>query len=367
VFGVVFAVFNVWSGATHESSKKERAASLLLSEDLDEPNDVPRRDRSGGEHPERFWKYIPDARHTRLAMLVGMSQLLYIYERKRGEHFISEHMDDELASSGVRVFELAAGNLDNEEALSYLLATILEPQTRPYAFIYGVCFDKFRNVDVRPSFQRFMQQRSGLLQAWQSTAAAHQQRYPRATEKMVAMLKSMTDQARQTREESFESRLRARVARWLPIVDARQELNAVLQNELYLLRNAVLRIKNSSKRPIIGSRYDLNLEFMELLADVAAENNVKFLPYIIPLNPMAETPYVGSEYRDFKLWFAAFTKRRSLPFVNLENLVPPEEWGLLRGAPDFKHFRARAHRRTASALVTAFRNELVDQRPSPPL
>jgi hypothetical protein len=358
VFCAAFALVNVWSAFAHEQLERDRVQALFP--ELDDVDETPRRDRSSGEHPERYWKYVPDARRTRLALIVGMSQLLTISDRRRSDRFTSEHMDDALAPDGVRVFEFGAPNMDNEEALVYLLAASVDPATHPYAFIYGVCFDKFRNVDVRPALLRLLQNRPRLLSAWKEVAATYADRYPRATAKMLATLGDLAKQAETTREATFESRLRILTGRWLPLVAARESFNGHLQSVLYRLRNYALNIESSTKRPIIGTRYDLNREFLGLIAALASERGIKFLPYVIPLNPLADTPYVASEYASFKGWLQEFSQIHGLPFVNLENLVPSQEWGRWQGGPDFKHFGAAAHRRTGSALVAAFRAQLVD-------
>ena len=50
----------------------------------------------------------------------------------------------------------------------------------------------------------------------------------------------------------------------------------------------------------------------------------------------------------------SLTARRHLPFGNLENLVPSDEWGEWLDGPDFKHFKGVAHRRTTAKLYELF-------------
>jgi hypothetical protein len=359
VFVLVFLLLNVWIYSRHESLKAEKLANLMTETSLEDPNEVPRRDRSCGENLPEYWRYIPDARQTRLAYLVGMSQQHAIYQRKQGDHYTSELLDDALAPRGVRVYGLAAPNLDNEEALLYLLATASSPATHPSAFIYGLCFDKFRNVDLRPKLQAFLHDRPELVQAWRDTATKYVATYPAASRKMLETLAAVsTPQNVAAAHDTFEAQLRAAVARVLPVVDARTEVNALIQNQLYETRNWVLGIKSSTKRPIIQARYDLNREFLGLLSAEARARGIAFLPYVIPLNPVAENPYVESEYSAFKDWYAGFSREHEIPFVNLERLVPSREWGVWHGGPDFKHFDANGHRRTAAALAASFGDQL---------
>jgi hypothetical protein len=365
VFFCVFAWFNSIVDSHAARMRAEQVRDRMADASLDDPNEVPRRDRSCGESVEEYWKYIPDARSHRLALLVGMSQQHSIYERKQGQRLTSELMDDELAPQGVRVFGLAAPNLNNEEALLYMLATGADPRTRPHAFIYGVCFDKMRNIDLRPRLQTFLQGRPELLEIWRETATRYATRYPTATSKMLQTLEQISQpQVAASAEDTVERRLRNRLASVLPVVEHREALNGWIQQKLYELRNLVLNIKTSSKRPIMAARYDLNREFLGILAEEAKAKQIDLLPYVIPLNPLSETPYVPSEYAAFKSWFAELGREHNLFWKNLESLVPSEEWGVMFGEPDFKHFRYAGHVRTARELSAVFRERLVPKAAS---
>ncbi|MCC6525624.1 MAG: hypothetical protein IT373_23445 [Polyangiaceae bacterium] len=317
---------------------------------------APRYDWSVGEDVASFWPKIPDATVQSVVILAGMSQMYAINDPRPGDETIVEHLDDKLRQHGVRAFGLAAPNMHNEEALLYLVAAASRPETRPAAFVYGLCFDKFRNVDLRPALQRFLRSRADVQDRLRALCAEPAGRYPRACEKIRSSLASLEDVATGTaqHDESIEGWLRDALGRAVPIIGAREALNARLQYELYLLRNWLFRIRATSKRPILHSRYELNRELLALMADVARAEGIELVLYVIPLNPQAENPYVPEEYEAFKSWSAAFADERGVPFANLEDVVPRDDWGLLGDEPDFKHFRAEGHRRTAEALVDRF-------------
>jgi hypothetical protein len=263
-------------------------------------------------------------------------------------------MDDALKPDGTRVWCESAPNMCNEEATLQLLAFCSSPRTKPAVFMYGLCFDKFRNVDLRPSYQDFMRGRPELQAAWQETADEYAQAYPLAAAKMRSTLQSL-HQVDAEQQDSFEGRVRSSIASISPLVMHRKDLNAAASTFLFDARNWVFNIKPTDKRPIIQSRYDLNRQFLSLMADFARAHHVQLITYVIPLNPQAENPYVAAEYGDFKVWAAQFAAERSIPFTNLENLVPTGDWGIFMGGPDFKHFKGEGHKRTAEALLAAFR------------
>jgi hypothetical protein len=356
---LLFAAANFMAAAWHADLLEERRKNLLLA-DVSATggagtNAAARFDVSVGEDLERFWRDIPDARRQPLVILCGMSQMYAINDRKRGDQTIVEWLDDALAPKGVRVFGLAAPNLSNEEALLLLLATVSRSETLPRAFTFGVCFDKFRNIDLRDGYQRFLRARPDLQEAWSSLAHRYAGRYPRAADKMLASWKAAsTGAAGASLRPTSETRIRDAAARVFPVVDARIELNGFLQNEAYRLRNRVFRIKPTSKRPMLESRYRLNQEFLELMIDLAHERGVALPMYVVPLNPRAENPYVPEEYARSVAWLEALSRSAGVPFANLENAVPPEDWGEFMGGPDFKHFRGEGHRITAASVLNAF-------------
>jgi hypothetical protein len=344
---------------------QERRQQNVLARPLDPAREI-RFDYSLGDKLGDVWGHIPDAEKVGLVVVAGMSQMYAVNDPQPGDQIIAEWIDDAVRGRGRRAFGLAAPNLTNEEAVFLLLATLSDPHTRPEAFVFGVCFDKFRNLDLRPSYLRFLRARPELQALVARTVAAQGAAHPSATAKLKASLDaSLAPEKAGADDTSLESRLRGAAGAVLPLVAYRTDVNAALQESAYFLRNRVLGIKASTKRPQLPSRYQLNLDFLSLLADVARAHGVTLLPYIIPLNPLAENPYVPEEHRRFKGWYAGFAREKGLLYLDLEDLVPTDEWGMRFGEIDFKHFRGAGHRRTAEAIVTGFGEWLLSAPPGP--
>ena len=349
---IIFLMANIIVVKWHRSLQEQRRENLLVSLDHSSEGGI-RWDMSAGENMDRYWSFIPDSSTYKLVILAGMSQMYAINEGQPNDKTISENMDDALSIKGIRVFGMAAPNLDNEEATLLLLSTLSDPRTRPDVFIYGVCFDKFRNIDLRPGYQKFMENRPALRSLWLETAMEYKGRYPLASEKMSRSLNELAGD-KEREGETMDTRLREWTSRWLPVVSARADLNAVVQNQLFLLRNWVFNIKPTSKRPIIEGRFVMNKEFLEMMVDIAGRNGVTIILYVIPLNPLAESPYIPEQYADFKFWLEGFCKENGVPFANVENVVPTDAWGEFMGGPDFKHFKEEGHRLPAKALLERF-------------
>ncbi|HEX6641397.1 MAG TPA: hypothetical protein VF215_09810 [Thermoanaerobaculia bacterium] len=336
----------------------ELAAVGRLAEDPATSKRPVRYDWSISDHFETFLHYIPDSRNTHLAILSGMSQMYTINDYHPGDQTISEWMDDALAPRGVRVFGLAAPNLSHEEALFLPMATAMKPETHPDAFIFAVAFEKLREVDLRRQYLTVLRAHPELAAEWRKTAERYRTKYPLASAKMLATL-AQQQQDDTIDDTSFEARLRQRVSRVAPLIGERRQLNAEMRIHLFGLRNALLGIKNTTKRPIIRDRYDTNREFLGMLVDLGRERGTDVMLYVVPFNPHAENPYIPEEYSAFKTWLTEFARETNTPLANLENAVPSSDWGLFLGGPDFKHFRGAGHKRTADALLQNFSKELV--------
>lgn len=345
---VTFLCFNVvvatWRPKTGDENREADLLARLPS------GHVPRFDYSTGIDLVKYMGFIPDARKQPLTYVVGMSQMYTINDPRPGDEIVAELLDDAVAPQA-RVFGLAAPNLDNEEAVFLVLATLIEDRTRPANVIFGSCFDKMRNIDIRPTMLRFLSQHAKLQSSIADVVGRYRSRYPLACEKLASSLH--TAQA-PVEDRSIEARLRGVAARVLPIAGARTEIDWTIQMRLYALRNAILHIRPTDKRPMLKSRYDLNMEFLGLLSDIAADIGIRLIVYVSPLNPQAENPYVESEYSAFKVALERLAQDHRLPFADLEDVVPAGDWGEFAGGPDFKHFRGEGHRLTARALLARF-------------
>jgi hypothetical protein len=219
-------------------------------------------------------------------------------------------------------------------------------------FIYGATFGKMRLVGLRPGYRTFLKAQPHLQAAWEQAAENYRQSYRLATDAMRNTLADIQAADRDA-DTSFEAQLRKKVGSCVPVVAARHQLNGYLQQELYVLRDNLLGIRPTSKRPMMKSRYDLNRELLQIIIDRCHKAEVTFIPYVVPLHPLEENPYIPKEYADFKHWLGEVTQARGVPILNLEELVPAGEWGKPKAGHDYEHFTAAGHRRLAAKLAEA--------------
>jgi hypothetical protein len=353
-----------WYKQALEEQKKSIGADFESEQKANSAGDkVPRYDLSCGENLPAYWSSVPDARQTRLVILSGMSQMHTINNRQPGDELICQWLDDALANKGTRVWGFAAPNLCNEEALFQLVSLLSDPAKHPHIFIYGLCFDKMRNTDLRVGYQQFLREHPEIQKAYAQAADKYAARYPMAAAKMRLTLTDLSKSEGQ-RADSLESQLRADVGHVVPLVAARKDLNAWAQIQFHSLRDVILNIKSDTKRPVIQSRYDMNVQFLKMLVDLSRANGVEPLFYVIPLNPQADNPYVPAEYENFKREITDYCTRQHIAFANFENVVPAEDWGKFFNGQDFKHFNGAGHKQTSEAILRNFEPILTGKAPT---
>jgi hypothetical protein len=356
---VCFVVLNVALLPLKSYFDEQRRANLMQADHSQaSANEVPRYDWSVGAEQQKFWKFIPDARQHRLVVLDGMSQMYAINEQQPGDRTISEILDDSLSAAGTRVFGIAAPNLNHEELLLQLHALTQSPASTPRLFVFGVCFDKMRNTEVRNSMLTAMGAQAPLASAWRASADSLQEEFPLLARQMMRSLDYSKTQDVVRLDQRVEAALVTALSRAVPLVAIRADLRTFVQTRVYLFRNWVFGIKTSTKRPILAAAYQLNQDALVAAMRFAKRHNIRVLLYVVPLNLGAEAPYVDSEYATFKQWLEATAVHEGVAFANLESAVPDSSWGLLYGQPDFKHFKGDGHLATANALLPLIRAQL---------
>lgn len=340
--------------------KQHRANLMQADHSRSSANEIPRYDWSTGGEQEKYWRYMPDARKQRLVVLDGMSQQYAINDEQPGDRVISEILDDSLQTTGTRVFGIAAPNLNHEELLLHLHALVQDSATTPELLVFGVCFDKMRNVDVRETMQQVLVTNPKLASAWQHTLDSLRGEFPELSSNMTRTLESSRSQSVTRLDQRVEQMLVSNLASVIPIVSLRADLRSFLYAQVYLFRNWVFQIKTSTKRTILADRYIVNQQALVAAVRFAKQHHVRLLLYVIPLNRSADAPYVTEQYESFKAWLQATATTEGVAFANLESAVPNESWGLLYGQPDFKHFKEAGHLATANALLPLIRTQLSD-------
>lgn len=154
-------------------------------------------------------------------------------------------------------------------------------------------------------------------------------------------------------QQGLENRLDASLAKVWPLWADRDVLQDKFLVDLYLLRNRILGITPSTVRKLIPPRYNRNMRALEAMLKLAQQRKIPVLGYISPIRQDLPIPYDAAEYGHWKQVLSKLFAEYGARLVNLEPLIPPEDWGYAdeTGNIDFIHFRNRGHQLVAGALA----------------
>jgi hypothetical protein len=154
-------------------------------------------------------------------------------------------------------------------------------------------------------------------------------------------------------QNDVENRIDSALASVLPLWANRGNMRERALVDLYELRNRMLGISSGTVRKLIPPRYDRNMQALEALLHDAHARGIPVIGYVAPVRNDRPNPYDPVQYAAWKETLQRLLPQYGATYVNLENLVPPNEWGVYDaiGEIDFVHFRNRGHQLVAQALL----------------
>jgi hypothetical protein len=142
-----------------------------------------------------------------------------------------------------------------------------------------------------------------------------------------------------------------------PLWAARPFLRGQFLDDLYWSRNWILGITPSTVRKPILPRYDRNMQALEAMLADLERHHIPVVGYIAPIRHDLPIPYEVASYDSWKGEVITLAGKYGVTVLNLENLVPNDEWGSYHNDDvDFMHFQGSGHILVADALrPTVFR------------
>jgi lysophospholipase L1-like esterase len=148
---------------------------------------------------------------------------------------------------------------------------------------------------------------------------------------------------------------------WASRADLRSK---IIYDYIFKIRNSVFQINPDTKRKKIPTRYLVNMQAFEKIAQFCKQKNIDLLVYIPPIRNDVDQPYVVTEYEAFKLELARYASENGFKLKNYEGIVPAQYWGVKPSTKmgdqkfeiDFMHFQQEGHRLLAKELAKEFIN-----------
>jgi hypothetical protein len=160
-------------------------------------------------------------------------------------------------------------------------------------------------------------------------------------------------------KQDIEGLLTDKLGEIWPLWKDRANLRSNVLGDLFTFRNWALNISSASQRKIIKPRYQKNILALEDLLASLRDANVPVVIYSAPVRQDYPLPYDGVEYSKWKEQIELLANSYSATYVNLDKLIPPQNWGSNFGPDiDFMHFQEAGHKIIAEELYPLIQSRM---------
>ncbi len=289
-----------------------------------------------------------NSKQQKIILWLGNSQLHTINQFKQGEHLAPYWLrklapcEDCLVPLG-----LSLSNANPQE--EFVLSQYVAKRVALSALVLQVEFMGFREDGVRGEFSKIAT--PDLVDSLRA--------YP--VGKDLALLASGAvgndEDAKKkagldsVAKQDVEGLLTEKLGEIWPLWKDRVNLRSNILSDLFTFRNWALNISSASQRKVIKPRYQKNMRALEDLLASLRNANIPVVIYSAPVRQDKPLPYDGMEYAKWKEQVELLAKSYSATYVNLEKLIPPQNWGSNFGPDiDFMHFQEPGHKIIAKEL-----------------
>jgi hypothetical protein len=295
-----------------------------------------------------------------IVLLLGNSQIHAINQYKFGDQTVSALLFPSLLRRNLHLLAFSQPNANLQEQL--VLFEYLSNQLPLKYLVLPIFFDDTREDGLRPGIAEFLSDQK-IVETLSSKEIGKKILKNNSIEKDSETL-GIKNTYQEDVERLFDDWLIKNSELW----NARPEMRGQVFAGLYKARNFLLGINPNSKRKSIPGRYIDNFNALDAILDSAKEKNIKVILFIPPFRQDSNSPYVYSEYKNFKEGVNAVAERYQLPLYNFESVVANEDWGsknstTLGGSAelDFMHFKSEGHESLALSLYEAITKQIKER------
>ncbi len=285
---------------------------------------------------------------------LGNSQLHAINQMKHGEKTAVEILHRKLRKDSKYLMTFSQPNANLQE--HYLLFEYIINRMSVNTLLLPVVFDDMRETGIRQTLVDILKnkevfKRLNKTKVGGKITAIHGDR---------DLSGNINNALNATIQEKLELYLNTKLSKVWTVWGKRAELRGDLLVNLYFFRNWLFGISASSIRPVIPSRYIMNINALEAILQAANQKRIKVLLYIAPLRSDVKIPYNINSYEKFKTEIELIAKDKGVVFRDFESVVPNKYWGkkdstTFDSSPeiDFMHFQAGGHVEFSNSIYEA--------------
>jgi hypothetical protein len=284
---------------------------------------------------------------------LGNSQLHGINDYQAGQQSAPERLSHRLRGEGIEVLAFSPPNANLQEHL--VIFEHLRQRLPLKMLLLPVVYDDMRETGVRDGLAPLLQDAKTGESLRQTEIGRTLLATTKPTEEPDDELAALHSTVQERVERALNNWLEAHSELWR----TRPQARSAFYVKLLEARNFVFSITSSSVRQMIPSRYATNRQALEAVLSSARQAKIDVLLYVPPVRQDVGIPYHPDQYRKFKQDLADIAERHGTSLVDLDALVPGQQWGefvydsLLRGRVreyDFMHFKVSGHDLLADAM-----------------
>lgn len=298
------------------------------------------------ENGARCIHAVNDHSDMRQVLWLGASQLHAINDKQPGDRTGVVLVHEQLLSHDTFVTAFSMPNANFQE-FDVLFEHLRQVQ-RVDILVVGAVYDDMREAGVRAAIADPVKDAKAPAPLVPTKVEQHGVNENLNTQQRV--------------EAYLNERLSGAANVWAARADFRGQLVVgmdAVRRWLLIVRNAVLGIDSTKWSVRIDkAQYAANKAALDNLMESARRANIAVLLYVAPRPIDAYFPYNLSEYQAFKSDMANLAQHHGAQFVNLEDAVVGDVWGLIDNGvgeivTDIFHFQAAGHRQLADGLMKA--------------
>lgn len=305
---------------------------------------------------EQTKKYGQDKKNL---LWLGNSQLHGINQLKEGDKNSVEYLHDSLLSSNINVIAYSIPNANLQEHLVLLkyLVSVMPIEK----LVIPVFFDDTRESGLRPDLIRkeFADANGKSDGSDLGNALETAFKTAEAVKEDNPDMKALNSTTQEKTELYLNDKMNQASVVWASRADLRSK---IIYDYIFKIRNSVFQIKPDSKRKKIPTRYLLNMQALQSIAQFCKEHQISLLVYIPPIRNDVAQPYVEEEYDVFKTELRKYADDYGFTLKNYESIIPAAFWGVKPSTSmgsekfeiDFMHFQNEGHRLLAQELAKEF-------------
>ena len=285
---------------------------------------------------------------------IGNSQLDMINNQKENEITAGELLYLDLKKKNINFVTFSHPNISLKE--TYLLINYILSYSEVDLVIIGICFDDFRENEIRGSFIKYIKDFRSLDNLQKSELGANISKEILSYEKQNNNSTSRMDNYL---IDNFLSKFNYQIFT--------NNMQRHFSIYFYQIRNFIFNIKPETIRKTSETQYQDNIKYYFEIVNILEKKKIKLFNYIVPIRDDYPIPYQLDKYYIFKKSIKDYSIKHNIYYENFENNILNQNYGNKKTTRidseleiDFMHYNFKGHIQMKDLLLSKVHEILND-------